>query len=70
VVPIILEPVRRDDVLSLLERHRAVAHCRVQRLLHSIFGLGADDRAIFFSLASYWEMNEVSRKMKVKPLTA
>jgi len=30
----------------------------------------ADDRAIFFSLASYWEMNEVSRKMKVKPLTA
>src|SRR3989449_9077244 len=29
-----------------------------------------DDRAIFFSLASYWEMNEVSRKMKVKPLTA
>src|SRR5439155_19309221 len=30
----------------------------------------ADDRAIFFSLASYWEMNEVSRKTKVKPLTA
>jgi putative ABC transport system permease protein len=30
----------------------------------------ADDRAIFFSLASFWEMNEVSRKMKVKPLTA
>jgi len=30
----------------------------------------ADDRAIFFSLASYWGMNEVSRKMKVKPLTA
>ena len=30
----------------------------------------ADDRALFFSLASYWEMNEVSRKMKVKPLTA
>src|SRR6058998_3628161 len=30
----------------------------------------ADDRAIFFSLASYWEMNEVSRKMKIKPLTA
>ena len=30
----------------------------------------ADDRAIFISLASYWEMNEVSRKMKVKPLTA
>jgi putative ABC transport system permease protein len=30
----------------------------------------ADDRAIFFSLASFWEMNEVSRKMKIKPLTA
>jgi len=30
----------------------------------------ADDRAIFFSLASFWEMNEVSRKMNVKPLTA
>ena len=30
----------------------------------------ADDRAIFFSLASYWEMNEVSRKMGIKPLTA
>jgi putative ABC transport system permease protein len=31
---------------------------------------GPDDRAIFFSLASYWEMNEVSRQMTVKPLTA
>ena len=30
----------------------------------------ADDRAIFFSLASYWQMNEISREMKVKPLTA
>jgi len=30
----------------------------------------ADDRTIFFSLATYWEMNEVSRKMKIKPLTA
>ena len=30
----------------------------------------ADDRAIFISLASYWEMNEISRKMQVKPLTA
>jgi putative ABC transport system permease protein len=30
----------------------------------------ADDRAIFFSLASFWEMNEVSRQMTVKPLTA
>jgi len=30
----------------------------------------ADDRAIFLSLASFWEINEVSRKMKVKPLTA
>ena len=30
----------------------------------------ADDRAIFFTLASFWEMNEVSRKMKIKPLTA
>jgi putative ABC transport system permease protein len=31
---------------------------------------GADDRAIFFSLASFWEMNEVARQMTVKPLTA
>ena len=31
---------------------------------------GADDRAIFFSLASYWGMNEVARKLTVKPLTA
>jgi putative ABC transport system permease protein len=31
---------------------------------------GADDRAIFLSLASFWEMNEVSREMTVKPLTA
>jgi len=30
----------------------------------------ADDRAIFFSLSSYWGMNEVARKMTVKPLTA
>lgn len=30
----------------------------------------ADDRAIFISLASYWEMNEISRKARVKPLTA
>lgn len=31
---------------------------------------GADDLAIFMSLASFWEMNEVSREMPVKPLTA
>jgi putative ABC transport system permease protein len=30
----------------------------------------ADDRAIFFSLSSFWGMNEVARKMVVKPLTA
>ena len=30
----------------------------------------ADDRAIFFSLSSYWGMNEVARAMVVKPLTA
>ena len=30
----------------------------------------ADDRAIFFSLSSFWGMNEVARKMEVKPLTA
>ena len=30
----------------------------------------ADDRAIFFSLPSFWEMNEVSRSLHVKPLTA
>jgi putative ABC transport system permease protein len=30
----------------------------------------SDDRAIFFSLASFWDMNEVSRKMQVKPVTA
>ena len=29
----------------------------------------ADDRTIFFSLASYWDMNEVARAMAVKPLT-
>jgi putative ABC transport system permease protein len=29
----------------------------------------ADDRSIFFSLASYWAMNEVARNMAVKPLT-
>src|SRR5262245_32270495 len=29
----------------------------------------ADDRTIFFSLASYWDMNEVARAMTVKPLT-
>ena len=29
-----------------------------------------DDRAIFISLASYWEMNEISRKAMIKPLTA
>jgi putative ABC transport system permease protein len=30
----------------------------------------ADDRAIFFSLATFWGMNEVARQMPVKPLTA
>ena len=30
----------------------------------------ADDRAIFLSLASFWEMNEISRAMNPKPLTA
>src|SRR6266446_51228 len=30
----------------------------------------SDDRAIFFSLSSYWGMNEVARKMAIKPLTA
>ena len=30
----------------------------------------ADDRAIFISLASYWGMNEIARKMQIKPLTA
>ncbi len=30
----------------------------------------ADDRAIFLSLSSYWGMNEVARKMAIKPLTA
>ena len=30
----------------------------------------ADDRAIFISLASYWEMNEISRTAPIKPLTA
>jgi putative ABC transport system permease protein len=29
-----------------------------------------DDRAIFLSLSSFWGMNEVARKMQVKPLTA
>lgn len=30
----------------------------------------ADDRAIFLSLPSFWGMNEVARRMQVKPLTA
>ena len=30
----------------------------------------ADDRAIFMSLATYWEMNELARTAQVKPLTA
>jgi len=30
----------------------------------------ADDRTIFLSLPSYWEMNEVARNLPVKPLTA
>src|SRR5712692_4928213 len=30
----------------------------------------ADDRAIFLSLESFWGMNEVARRMQVKPLTA
>ena len=30
----------------------------------------ADDQAIFFSLPSYWAMNEVARKTQIKPLTA
>lgn len=30
----------------------------------------ADDRAIFFSLATFWDMNEIAREMAVKPLTA
>ena len=29
-----------------------------------------DDRTIFISLPSYWAMNEVARKLQVKPLTA
>jgi putative ABC transport system permease protein len=37
----------------------------ILRTIHS-----ADDRAIFFSLPSFWGMNEVARKMTVKPLTA
>jgi putative ABC transport system permease protein len=31
---------------------------------------GADDRAIFLSLPSYWGMNEIARTMAIKPLTA
>ena len=30
----------------------------------------SDDRTIFMSLGSFWAMNEVARKMQVKPLTA
>jgi putative ABC transport system permease protein len=30
----------------------------------------ADDRTIFISLASFWAMNDISRDMTVKPLTA
>ena len=31
---------------------------------------GADDRTVFMALASFWQMNEISRPMTVKPLTA
>jgi putative ABC transport system permease protein len=31
---------------------------------------GPDDQTIFISLPSFWEMNELSRQMTVKPLTA
>ncbi len=31
---------------------------------------GADDRAIFMSLSSFWGMNEIARGLMVKPLTA
>jgi putative ABC transport system permease protein len=37
-------------------------------ILHST--RSADDRAIFFSLSSYWEMNELARQVQIKPLTA
>jgi putative ABC transport system permease protein len=37
-------------------------------ILHST--ASADDRAIFLSLPSFWGMNEVARKMQIKPLTA
>ena len=30
----------------------------------------ADDRAVFMSLASFWQMNEVARELTIKPLTA
>lgn len=30
----------------------------------------ADDRTVFLSLATFWDMNEVARAMPVKPLTA
>jgi putative ABC transport system permease protein len=30
----------------------------------------ADDRSIFLSLPSYWDMNEIARAMPIKPLTA
>jgi len=30
----------------------------------------ADDRAVFLTLPSFWGMNEVARKMQMKPLTA
>lgn len=30
----------------------------------------ADDRTIFFSLASFWEMNELARDAHIKPLTS
>jgi putative ABC transport system permease protein len=37
----------------------------ILRTIHS-----ADDRAIFFSLPTYWRMNEVARGLVIKPLTA
>ena len=43
MVPVVPKPVGRDDVLGVLERHRAGAHRSLQRVLHLVLGLGTDD---------------------------
>ena len=55
VVPIVLEPVRLDDLLSLLEGHGAVAALRVRSALRLVFGLDlvSNSYGFFNRMSSY-----------------